>query len=343
MDLPFDVIREVLSYWEEERSRDVTPWFYTKAVLQPSLFSACLVGRVWNEVATQVLYRDVYLGLQSHLRTFCLALDRREELRLHVRSIFFSSAFSDQWGDIDETAYAEPYLKHLHSICPNIHARKICAADNSRPRSQRALCTDVAGWHDAGLLTHLELEMNGAVPGGFCPELSLPALEDLIIFGAKFDPQKSGSPWPNMPQLRRLRLMKCIFAPSVPCLPTFENKPKGLRAFEIIGGIYRCRELHDAIRETRDSLEILALLPALCLGFQNFLGDLRALLSLRILPQYASIFTPADIPPRLTRLIFVDHKLQDDVHLTENTISLLRDPGELDRNCSLFKLLRMAG
>ncbi|KAL5501030.1 hypothetical protein ACEPAH_9417 [Sanghuangporus vaninii] len=307
MGLPFDTILEILSYCKIERSNHRRPWLYTKTILQPSLFTACLLNKTWNGAATQLLYTDVFLASSRALANFLSTLLQREDLRTYVRYIFFTRAYSgeaENWIVLDKC----PDLERIYSICHLIHsltfeARDVRPADSEIGSTGRR---DFLGRLelDFGTLTRLELQINGVVPDAFSPRLSLPMLSDLIVRGMKLvTGRKTSSPWPKMPRLRRLCLIDCDFSPAVMCLPKFENGAKGLRALEIIGGNYSGYGLREAIKRSCRSLELLTFLPSLS---HTFRCDFSSLVALRISNEYLVTFTPKDLPPALVHLVLVN-------------------------------------
>ncbi|KAL5522083.1 hypothetical protein ACEPAF_1940 [Sanghuangporus sanghuang] len=307
MGLPFDIILEILSFWEIERSNDRGPWLYTKTILQPSLFTACLLNKTWNEAAIQLLYRDVFLASSRALAIFLSTLLQREDIRAYVRYIFFTRTYS---GEAENCIVLDKYpdLERIYSICPNIHSLTFEAHDvrTADSKSGSTSFRDFPGRQelDFGPLTRLELQTNGVVPDAFSPRLSLPMLSDLIVRGMKLvTGRRTSSPWPKMPRLRRLCLIDCDFSPAVMCLPKFENGAKGLRALEIVGGNYSGYGLRGAITRTCRSLELLTFLPLLSHAFRC---DFSSLVSLRVSVEYLRIFSPNDLPPYLVHLILVD-------------------------------------
>ncbi|KAL5480399.1 hypothetical protein ACEPAI_1669 [Sanghuangporus weigelae] len=307
MNLLFDIILEVLSYWEIERSNHRGPWLYTKSILQPSLFAACLLNKTWNEAATRLLYRDVFLASSRTLTIFWSTLHQREDFRVYVRYIFFTRAYSgeaENWIVLDR----RPDLERLYSICPNVHSLTFESRDVRFADAEigSTVLRDFPGRQVLGFgaLTRLEMQTSGTVPDVFSPRLSLPMLSDLIVRGMKLiSGRKVNSPWPKMPRLRRLCLIDCDFSPAVMCLPKFENGAKGLRALEIVGGNYSGYGLREAIMRTCRSLELLTFLPSLS---HTFPCDFSSLVALRVSRKYMRTFTPNDLPPHLVHLVVVN-------------------------------------
>ncbi|EJC99453.1 uncharacterized protein FOMMEDRAFT_170432 [Fomitiporia mediterranea MF3/22] len=332
LQLPDEIILEIVSLIDEERESHHAPWYFAKTVLQPALAAVCLLNRQWYDAAVGILYKDVFLFNTRSLAVFSHTMYKRKHLRPLAQSVFFTQVYSDDgnhwkgfsnWWD----------LMRVYELCPNLHSetlkkrfawstRAIPSAllDRSRQRYHHRISR-----FDINALTRLEVESQKAsMDVFFTSDLTLAALEDLVVknyhyYGPPFD---GPFEWPNMPRLRRLCLRNCtIFSESI-SFPTPSPENGGLRALEIIGGSLCVSDPWEKLIAIGGSLELLTFAPSYFFNTPQD-GQLQHFTSLVILRIPSRCFactwlTPVILPPQLIHLITIEIPVNECQNLHES-------------------------
>ena len=301
--LPNDITHEILSQFDAEREENPTPMHYTYTTFQLTLSTLCLLNKEWNAEATHRLYKDVFIHSTHSLSLFVRTLDGLRDIGRHVRSFFFlrvRAEDSEHRFSREYRLYSEPGIesdiRHVFRLCPKLQFRKPATSyfwTTARDTAQE--------WHrlDASNVTHLELssmyqplsQMVGLAP-------SLPSLEELIVTSAASGFRGREFGWPDMPRLRRLCLLGCLFVTDDAPL-TLPRCSDRLHTLEIIGGQYDPGVFWSEVRSLTDHIEHLALLSrsfTICALIEGQLDKFPFLTSLRMMATHSMGYRGVSIP-----------------------------------------------
>ncbi|KLO19630.1 hypothetical protein SCHPADRAFT_898580 [Schizopora paradoxa] len=264
---------------------------------QPLLYTSSLVSKLWNDIATELLYENVYVTNPKSLSILSTTLKHRKDLRTMVRRFFFvppKEVIGRQPGQMPLSSWLT--VKKIHSICPHLESRTIKQSETRNERHGRLWLQKRflsythplnTGKANIQSLTRLELESIRAAPGTFIPEsLVFPQLQDLTLKG--FNTRHfnhSIMVYPTMPQLVRLRLKDCSFYGVGNDVALPKNCPR-LRVLEIVGGcLFQSFWVSLEKLASETHIESLTYMPLMCLGtgrppvnnLQEWLPDLHDL------------------------------------------------------------------
>lgn len=198
-------IFHLLSVYESEDTDPGYTYFSTYAPCVTEFISAALVCTQWYYAAIPLIYTHCQVQTTSSLELLCRTLTESEELSSRVRSISnFRMDYPAAWNSrihhsFERDKALDNTLARLCKVISKTVDMEIQLCASSIPRLVSLLSTS------GTLLTSLHIKLG--------PRTCFPHLRTLTLEGFTLDDQ---SMWPNMPQLRCLRNMRCsLFETSV--------------------------------------------------------------------------------------------------------------------------------
>ncbi|KAL5531387.1 hypothetical protein ACEPAG_4264 [Sanghuangporus baumii] len=317
-NVSWDVLDYIFRLFLYERDIQGDRVAFTRYTLQPTLRAASNVCRFWYDVATNHLYREIYLSSRNAAIRLTRSLDENSHLRPLVRQYYLSFPLSLSSRDVSIDRRSVPKdcfnEETLYKLCPRLLG--------VRQRVEKISLLSRLIKLDIRHITHLELAGQGIVTNEgwifFPPSIELPILQSLTISSKKNRTVcvwNERLQWFRMPQLRHLRLSGP--APLGWRRFTLPEHSPFINTLEFIDVKSRIiRDLFDTYDNPLDPVKkTLEVLTITCLDPTKWLCE-RASRSLRFLENLKELsisfhlfaVAPLDIealPPRLTKLAIV--------------------------------------
>lgn len=227
--IPEEILQHIFHLLLEYESEDADPGYTYFSTFSPAVtrfLSIALVCTQWYCAVLPIIYTHCQVRSVSSLELLCRTLSTSKELSSRVLSLTNSRIDcpatwnpwlyrSLQWGERFEDT-----LAHLCKVLPKNVNMDIEIYESSVPRLVSS--PEMSG----GMLTSLRIvrDHNTLQNMGLEHGMHLPYLRSLSLEGFQFDRQIM---WPNMPQLRSLRVMGCIMPET--SLGLFASLPSPVR------------------------------------------------------------------------------------------------------------------
>ncbi|KAH8113900.1 hypothetical protein DFH11DRAFT_1598053, partial [Phellopilus nigrolimitatus] len=167
---------------------------YTQSILQPTLAAISRVSITCHEVATSLLFRDIYISSPTALSSLSSTLSSKRHLALQVRSFYSPIVFIALESVImPAKAFCRPDdvmrdLDTVYRVCPDLHSRDIqfkgTKALLELEDHQMLTCLPFPAT-DLHQLTRLEISLSDCEQRLekvlFSPSFVFPALEELML------------------------------------------------------------------------------------------------------------------------------------------------------------------
>ncbi|KAL5498984.1 hypothetical protein ACEPAH_1502 [Sanghuangporus vaninii] len=200
------------------------------------------------QVATPILYEEIYLSSSDALASLAKAVTKYPHLQPMVRYLHYSNSMF-RYGQIKVSHLDACNIERIHLVCGNLISLSV-QRPHDIPYSEEEIIRPT-GLGAIGLenLTHLEIDLPRGMP--FCTEpilssgLKFPALRDLIVNvgHCKTSPEHVDThdvrehlmQWPQMPALARLCIKNLHVMDGCFSFPEHSNN---IHVIELLGGDY---------------------------------------------------------------------------------------------------------
>ncbi|KAL5523003.1 hypothetical protein ACEPAF_1270 [Sanghuangporus sanghuang] len=201
------------------------------------------------QVATPLLYEEIYLSSSDALASLAKAVTKYPHLQPMVRYLHYSNSMF-RYGQIKVSHLDACNIERIHLACGNLTSLTVQRPRDNFPSSEGEIIrTTCLGAISLENLTHLEIDLPQGMP--FCTEpilssgLKLPVLRDLIVNvgHCKTSPEHVDThdvhehlmQWPRMPALARLCIKNLHVMGGCFSFPEHSNN---IHIIELLGGDY---------------------------------------------------------------------------------------------------------
>lgn len=217
---PTELVEDVFDIVLDHFSNSATPFPYRKSISQPALRAIACLSRHWYKMATEVLYRHIFVASRVALGMLAATMSdsNNEQLVHYVQSLQTGADVFEGFYEADKSDNDE-WIRNYQCICD------VCPSLTFVHITRR--CNDVGDIIDASYvgiskLTHLDVSLAGNLPRGdrwdsscLGPIAKLPAMQELTIRVWKDgptahevqNPELNYVVLPAMPYLRRLSVV----------------------------------------------------------------------------------------------------------------------------------------